>query len=253
MGEISMQIKSRTINLAVHIHKDQDDMTYCAAKIFAENSRKAIAEKGSFTIALSGGITPIPLFRLLSSPEWIDQIQWDKVSIYWVDERCVNPEHPRSNYGMARRELLSHVPTTLYYRFKGELDPEEAAKQYEILLRDHFNLSNDDIPCFDFILLGMSADGHTGSIFPESAALFEKKRLVIDQYVKERNADRLTLTLPVINNAKYCMFLVTGKEKHTALANALDILAKPTLPTQFVRPTNGTLIWMVDEAAATGK
>jgi len=248
-----MLTKSRTINIAVHIHKNQEDMVNSAAKIFADNCRAAIAEKGNFTIALSGGVTPIPLFRLLASQQWIDQVEWDKVSIYWVDERCVSPEHPDSNYGMARRELLSSVSTTQYYRIKGEINPEEAAKQYEALLRDHFNTPNDEIPRFDFILLGMSGDGHTGSIFPESPALYEAKRLVIDQYVKERNADRLTLTLPVINNAKYCMFIVTGKEKHVALANALDLLAEPTLPTQLVRPTHGTLIWMVDEAAATGK
>lgn len=248
-----MSTKNRIINLAVHVHKCPNDMLNSAAKIFADNCRQAISEKGNFTIALPGGTTPIPLFRLLTSAKWIDQIEWDKISIYWVDERCVSPEHPSSNYGMARRELLSHISTTSYYRLKGEITPEDAAKQYEALLRDHFNTPNDEIPRFDFILLGMSADGHTGSIFPESAALYERKRLVIDQYVKERNADRLTLTLPVINNAKFCMFIVTGQEKHSALANALDILAEPTLPTQLIRPTNGTLIWMVDEAAATGK
>ena len=135
---------------------------------------------------------------------------------------------------------------------RGEEDPVEAAVKYEKQLRTEFDLGPQDMPRFDFVLLGMGEDGHTGSIFPNSPALAEKKRLVIDQYVPERKADRLTLTLPVINNARCCMFLVTGAEKHTVLSRALDLLAPPTLPAQMVRPGFGDLVWVVDEAAATG-
>lgn len=242
---------SRSIHLSVHIHKDPAAMAERAAHIIADQCEQAVAERGVFTMALSGGHTPIPLFRLLSGPDWAERLPWDNIAIYWVDERCVGPEHPDSNYGMARRELLSHVPATHFYRMKGEGNPVQAALDYEALLRDHFKTPTE-LPRFDFILLGMGEDGHTGSIFPGSPALAEKKRLVIDQYVPERKADRLTLTLPVLNNARCCMFIITGSEKHPMLQKALDLLAPPTLPAQMVRPTFGDLIWVVDEAAAKG-
>ena len=143
--------------------------------------------------------------------------------------------------------------TTHFFRMRGEEDPVEAAVKYEQQIRAEFNLGHHELPRFDFMLLGMGEDGHTGSIFPNSPALAERKRLVIDQYVPERKADRLTLTLPVINNARCCMFLVTGKEKHDVLSRALNLLAEPTLPAQKVRPGFGELIWVVDEAAARGE
>ncbi len=243
---------SRSTHLSVHIHKDEAAMAERAAHIFAAHCEEAIADRGIFTVALSGGLTPIPLFQLLSSSDWAERLPWNNIAIYWVDERCVGPDHKDSNYGMARRELLSHVSSTRYYRMKGEKKPEDAALEYEELLREHFK-SPTDIPRFDFIILGMADDGHTGSIFPNSPALIEKKRLCIDQYVPERKADRITLTLPVLNNARCCMFLVCGEEKHIALQKSLDLLAPPTLPAQKVRPSFGELMWIVDEAAALGK
>ena len=246
-----MIARSRSIHLSLHIHREIAAMAERAAHTIAAQCEEAIAERGIFTIALSGGTTPIPLYRLLSGADWADRLPWDKIAIYWVDERCVGPDSPESNYGMVRRELLSHVPATHYYRFKGENNPVEAAQQYEAMIREHFKTPTE-LPRFDFMLLGMGDDGHTGSIFPQSPALFEQKRLVIDQYVPERRADRLTLTLPLINNARCCMFLVTGKEKHSVLKNALDLLGTPTLPAQMVRPSFGDLIWIVDEDAALG-
>ena len=222
-----------------------------AAHLFAGYCEEAVAERGVFTVALSGGYSPIPLFRLLADKDWADRLPWEKMHIYWVDERCVGPDHADSNYGMARRELLSRVPATRYYRMKGEEAPERAAKAYEDMLRDHFRLAPGEIPRFDFILLGMGDDGHTGSLFAGSPGLSEQ-RLVIDQYVPERKADRLTLTLSVLNNARCCLFLVNGAEKHGVLAKALDLLAKPCLPAQMVRP-GGDLIWIVDEQAASGE
>jgi 6-phosphogluconolactonase len=204
-------------------------------------------------VALSGGHSPIPLFRLLAGRDWAEHLPWEKIHIYWVDERCVGPEHADSNYGIVRRELLSQVSATHYYRMRGEEAPERAAQAYEKMLRDHFALDSGEFPRFDFILLGMGDDGHTGSLFSDSPGLHEKQRLVIDQYVPERKADRLTLTLPVLNNARCCLFLVSGEEKHDVLAKALDLLAKPSLPAQMVRPGFGDLIWIVDEQAALGE
>ena len=232
-----MKARSRSIHLSVHIHKDPAAMAERAAHILAAACEEAVAERGMFRIALSGGQTPIPLFRLLAASDWADRLPWDKMNFFWVDERCVGPDHPDSNYGLARRELLSHVPATHFYRMRGDIDPVEAAVKYEQQIRQDFNIGPNDLPRFDFMILGMGDDGHTGSIFPNSPALAERKRLVIDQYVPERKADRLTLTLPVINNSRCCMFLVTGKEKHQVLGQVLDLLAEPTLPAQMVRPS----------------
>jgi len=247
-----MKNRSRSIHLTLHIHKDAAAMAERAAHLFAGACEEALAERGVFTVALSGGHTPIPLFRLLAGSDWAERLPWGKIYIYWVDERCVGPEHADSNYGMARRELLSQVPATHYYRMKGEESPEHAALLYEEMLRDHFKLAPGEIPRFDFILLGMGHDGHTGSLFVDSPGLHEKNRLVLDQYVPERKADRLTLTLPVLNNARCCLFLVNGEDKHNVLAKALDLLAKPGMPAQMVRPGFGDLIWIVDEQAALG-
>lgn len=243
---------SRSIHLTVHIHKDPAAMAERAAHILAAACEEAIAERGVFRIAFSGGNTPIPLFRLLAGKDWSDRLPWEKMAIFWVDERCVGPDHPDSNYGLVRRELLNHVPATHFYRMRGDAEPVQAAAKYEEQIRNEFALGPAELPRFDFILLGMGEDGHTGSIFSKSPALAEKKRLVIDQYVPERKGDRITLTLPVINNARCCMFLVTGEEKHHVLSQALNLLADPTLPAQMVRPSFGDLIWVVDEAAAKG-
>ncbi len=242
----------RSIHLNLHIHRDPAAMAERCAHIFAEQCEQAINERGTCSIALSGGVTPIPFFHLLARDDWGKHLPWEKINIYWVDERCVGPDHQDSNYGLVRRELLAHVAATHYYRMKGESDPVLAAQAYEQKLYTEFALSEGEIPRFDFIMLGMGEDGHTGSIFAGSPALVEKKRLVIDQYVPERAADRLTLTLPVLNNARCCVFMVTGAEKHNVLSKALDLLAEPTMPAQMVRPTFGDLVWIVDEAAATG-
>ncbi len=248
-----MQGLVRSIHLSLHIHKNPATMAERAAHILAAACEEAIEERGVFRIALSGGVTPIPLFRLLAAHDWADRLPWDKMCFFFVDERCVDPEHPDSNYGLARRELLSKVPATHFYRMRGESDPVAAAAKYEEQIRQEFGISGNALPRFDFIILGMGEDGHTGSIFPNSPAMAERKRLVIDQYVPERKADRITMTLPVINNARCCLFLVTGKEKHAVLSKALNLLDAPTLPAQLVHPTVGDLIWIVDEAAATGQ
>lgn len=245
-------MQSRSIHLSLHIHKNPAAMAERAAHIFAAACEEAVAERGVFRVALSGGQTPVPLFRLLSKKDWAERLPWDAMSFYWVDERCVGPEHPESNYGMARRELLANVPATHFYRMRGDEDPVEAAKKYADLIRKDFDLRPNELPRFDFMLLGMGEDGHTGSIFPNSPVLAEKKRIVTDVYVPERKGDRITLTLPVINNSRCCMFMVNGAEKHRTLAKVLNLLAEPTLPAQLVRPGVGDLIWIVDEAAATG-
>lgn len=244
---------ARSIHLALHIHKDPLAMAERVAHLLTEMCEEAILERGVFTLALSGGRTPIPLFNLLSEHDWAERLPWEKIVLYWGDEYCVSPEDPRSNYGIARDELLTNVPVTRYYRMKGEGEPVASGLAYEKLIKEHFNLKDGEFPRFDCILLGLGDDGHTASLFPNEYAIKEKQRIVIDQYVRSRKADRLTLTLPVLNNARCCLFMVTGKEKHHALTRTLNLLEKPELPAQMVRPTNGDLIWVVDEGAALGE
>lgn len=244
---------NRSIHLTVHVHNNPAAIAERAAHILAEYCEEAIAERGVFNIALSGGATPVPFYRLLGGSDWAERLPWEKINIYFVDERSVNPESPESNYFMLRRELFSNISATHYFRIQAESDPVKAAEAYEARIRKDFNLRPGELPRFDFILLGMGKNGHTGSLSVGSPALFEKDHLVIDQYEPERKYDRVTMTLPVLNNARCCMFLVTGAEKHEVLTRALDLLAEPTLPAQMVRPTFGDLIWIVDEQAATGR
>lgn len=238
--------------LSLHVAETPESMARLAAELLIERCKRAIDDHGTFSVALSGGRTPTLLFRLLSSPEFQNCMPWEKVLFYWVDERCVDPDHPDSNYRVARDELLHKVEATKFYRMRGELDPEEAAQTYERLLRQHFELGPDDLPRFDCILLGMGEDGHVASLFPEEEGINIKDRLVVDQHIRKLKSDRLTLTLPVLNNARCCIFMVQGREKHAVLAKALNLLGSPDLPAQRVKPTNGELIWVVDEQARRG-
>lgn len=238
--------------LSLQIVDDPIQVGRQAAAVLEQLCSAAIAGHGAFNIAISGGKTPIPLFQLLASPEWNGRFSWEKINLYWADERCVGPDQEQSNYRMARDELLSHVALTNFYRIRGEMDPQEGASAYERLLRTHFNLAYGELPRFDCILLGLGADGHVASIFPGSSDAVLTERLVVDQYVSKLRSSRITLTLPVINNAAACVFLVSGREKHDALSRTLDLLTTPELPAQKVRPSNGRLVWIVDEAAAQG-
>jgi len=223
-----------------------------SAEILLKRCQQAIAERGMCSVCLSGGNTPVPLYRLLSTPAWLDRLPWEKIAFYWVAEHHVPPDDEASIYGVARRELLHLSPSTRFYRIRGELPPEEAARTYEKLLVDHFGLNEGEYPVFDVILLGLSPVGHTASLHAGGVALTEKKRLVVDEYLPEIKEDRISLTLPVFNNARACLCMVSGKEKHPVLARVLNLLAPPALPAQCIRPHSGELLWVVDEAAAQG-
>lgn len=237
-------------HLSLYITPDPDAMARQAAELIIERCAAAVAAHDAFTIALSGGSTPVPLFRLLAGQEYADRIPWNKVSVYWVDERCVHPDHEQSNYRVARDELLHKVDATKFYRMKGEAQPEIAAQAYEELLRRQFGLSAGELPRFDCVLLGTGADGHTASLFPHSTGLEEREKLVIDQYVPSLHSTRLTLTLPVINNARDVIVMASGHAKHPVLAKALNLLEPRLLPIQHIAPAAGRLSWVIDQAAA---
>lgn len=205
------------------------------------------------TVALSGGSTPRVLYELLSDPRepFRDQIAWDKTHFFFSDERHVPPDHAESNYRMVNEAMFSRVPVPPenIHRIPAE-DPvaEDAAKAYEAELRKFFG---EAIPAFDLLLLGLGEDGHTASLFPHSPALKETERLVVAPWVEKFNAYRITMTLPVLNNGKSVVFLVTGTSKAEVLKEVIKTDKRPDLyPAQAISPTNGAVSWFIDKAAA---
>jgi len=233
----------------IRVAPDVTALARMTANTIKDLADTAISQTGRFTIALSGGSTPKTLFQLLAS-DYKEKIDWKNVLVFWGDERCVPPDNDDSNYKMARETLLDHVPLpeANIYRIKGELPPEEGAAQYEQTLRRVFD---NQLPRLDLILLGMGDDGHTASLFPGTDALNERQTWVIPNHVlTAKQTWRITLTLPVINNAANVMFLVAGTGKAETLKRVLQGEFKPTeLPSQLIKPTNGNLVWAVDHAA----
>ncbi len=233
----------------IRVAPDAATLARMAANTIQELAHTAINQTGRFSIALSGGSTPKTLFQILAS-DYQEKIDWENIYVFWGDERCVPPDDADSNYKMARETLLDHVPVleANIYRIRGELPPEEGAVQYEEALRGVFN---NQLPRIDLILLGMGDDGHTASLFPGTDALNEQQKWVIPNHVSTaKQTWRITLTLPVINNAANVMFLVAGTGKSKTLKRVLQGDYKPTeLPSQLIKPTNGNLVWAVDHAA----
>lgn len=241
-----------TTHLSLYVTPDKQAMAEEAAAIIEAECREAIQKRGVFNIAFSGGRTPIPLFQVLSQPQWTARIDWSKTVVYWVDERCVPLENENSNYRLVRNELLSHVEATRFYRMKGEDVPENAAQAYAKLLSEHFCLLPDELPRFDCIVLGVGTDGHTASLFPGDPALADTGRIVTEVYNAKLEEPRLTMTLPVLNNSRCCIFLASGRVKNDILFTALNLMAAPVLPAQMVRPHNGKLCWIIDNNAYQG-
>jgi 6-phosphogluconolactonase len=223
-----------------------------AAEEFSRCAKDAIAAYGRFAVALSGGNTPKSVYSYLAE-KCKDAVAWDKVFVFFGDERHVPPNDPESNFRMANESLLSRVPLRQenVFRIRAELPAKEAAQQYEDLLRDFFSRKPGDWPSFDLILLGLGEDGHTASLFPGSAALEEKTRLVAANRVETLNTSRITLTLPVLNHAAEALFLVSGGSKAKILSDILRPAEQPMYPAQMVRPENGRLLWMADQDAAS--
>jgi 6-phosphogluconolactonase len=224
-----------------------------AAQDFVKQAKAAVQSHGRFTVALSGGSTPRGLFQVLSTKDH-DLLPWDQMFFFWGDERHVPPDHPDSNYRMAYETLLSKVPapTTNIFRVPAEdPDADQVGERYEKTLQDFFKLAPDELPKFDLILLGLGPDGHTASLFPQSKGLQERKRLVIANWVERFSAFRITFTVPVLNAGRVVEFLVAGADKATALQEVLEGSASAELfPSKLVDPTDGKLVWMVDQAAA---
>lgn len=225
-----------------------------AAEEVVRAANEAVAQRGRFSIALSGGSTPKNLYNLLATNAR-NALPWDRMFFFWGDERHVPPTDPDSNYRMADETLLAKIPVSAanVFRIPAENpDAEAAAAAYEQTLRKFFQLEPGQFPTFDLILLGMGPDGHTASLFPGTKALQEKNRLVVANWVEKMKTSRITLTLPVLNAARCVAFLVSGTDKASVLRAVLeeDVPAEQ-YPSKLIRPTEGKLIWLVDRAAAS--
>jgi 6-phosphogluconolactonase len=233
------------------VFPDQPGFIDGAADFIVDRATEAIAERGRFVIALSGGSTPRPIYARLSSADYRDRIAWGKVHVFFSDERCVPPDDTRSNYRMVCEALLDHValPADHIHRIQGEIDPAQAALSYEQQLQQLFRTSA--LSAFDLICLGLGDNGHTASLFPGTAALREKDRWVVPQYVEVMTSWRVTFTAPLINAARHLAFLVEGATKADILQRVLEGSYQPdVLPAQLIQPVNGELHWLVDAAAA---
>jgi len=235
----------------LQIVHDANALARDAARIVVAQSESSIAARGVFNIALSGGSTPKRLYELLADPneEFRSKISWDKTQFFWTDERHVGPEDPDSNFRMTNEAMLKvvPVPSANVHRFMTENPNAEAvAEEYETQLRQSFQNS---LPRFDLVLLGLGPDGHTASLFPHTTALVENERLVSAPWVEKFNSFRLTLTLPVLNNSRMIVFLVSGEDKEKILSAVLE--GPPAqFPAQAIQPANGELLWLVDKPAA---
>jgi 6-phosphogluconolactonase len=228
------------------------DLFPAAAAEFAALASRAVRSNGRFCAALSGGSTPKSLYTLLAGGS-IPNIPWEKIFFFFGDERCVPPDYPDSNYRMVRDTgLLSKVPDSNVFRVHAEeKDAEVAARAYEQTLQKFFGLQPGEFPRFDLVLLGLGPDGHTASLFPGSAALNEKSRLVVANWVDKFQAYRITLTLPVINRSANVMFMASGADKSHIVREVLEN-ENADLPSQKVHPADGRLLWLLDRAAASG-
>jgi 6-phosphogluconolactonase len=238
----------------VRILTNIDAIAKRASQDFLQSATQAVSEKGSFTVALSGGSTPKALYSLLATDAALrSQLPWDKMYMYFGDERSVGPDHADSNFRMATETMLSKVPLKpeQVFRIKGEYkDTERAAQEYDEALRTSFKTAEGQFPRFDLVLLGMGNEGHTASLFPGTKALHETKRIVVRNWVGKLYTERITLTAPVINNAARVLFMITGADKELALKGVLEGLYEPEqLPAQMIQPSNGKLLWLVDTIA----
>jgi 6-phosphogluconolactonase len=228
------------------------DLFHAAAEEFVSVARAAIGAQGRCTVALSGGSTPKALYSLLAA-NYAD-FAWNRVFLFFGDERHVPPTDPESNYRMVNDALLTKVsipPENVFRVLTENPDAVAAASGYESQLRKFFEIRPGEFPRFDLILLGVGPDGHTASLFPDSAALDEQSHLVVANWVAKFNTHRITFTFPVLNRAAEVLFMASGPDKAEMLHQVLEANNTSPLPSQRVAPSDGKLLWMLDEAAAS--
>jgi len=227
------------------IFPDKEAFIAGAAEFMAMQAAAAIAARGRWTVALAGGGTPQPIYQRLTQAGYTQRVDWQRVHVFFGDERCVPPDDSRSNYRMAREALLDFVPLPAenVHRMRGEDDPALAALAYEQDIQRLFRTLSP--PAFDLICLGMGDNGHTASLFPGTAALRQQTRWVVPQYVEVMQTWRVTMTAPLINAARHVAFFVEGAGKAEMLRRVLHGPFDPdVLPAQMIQPGNGQLHWL---------
>jgi|SRR6185437_8335316 len=245
----------RKVEVEYRVHDGADALSRAAAEHFLERTEAAVAASGVARVAISGGSTPKRTFELMANPaeKFAAAMPWERMELYWVDERMVPPDDKDSNYRMTREALLEKVPLTpeRIFRIQGELDPEVAAARYESAIRNHLRLEGAEGPRFDVLALGMGDDGHTASLFPHTEAINEMIRIAVANHVPQKETWRVTLTWPVINEARDVFFLIAGRDKaqpvHDVLLGKYD---PEMLPSQLIRPRSGKLLMLLDREAA---
>ncbi|WP_079242014.1 6-phosphogluconolactonase [Chryseobacterium indologenes] len=223
----------------ITVFDDLEKLYTKAADTFVDLSKKSIQKNDRFVVALSGGSSPKAIFKLLATPEYKEQIEWNKVYFFWVDERWVPLNDDKSNFRMTDEALLNQVPVDqnhIFPMYAEGITPEDYAKAYEQQIRTVL----DDEGVFDFILLGMGDDGHTASLFPGEEVLNEKEKWVSAYYLKPQEMFRITLTAPIINNADHILAIAFGESKKHALNEVLNGEYNPSLyPMQLIEKKNG--------------
>ncbi|MFT4112707.1 6-phosphogluconolactonase [Silvibacterium sp.] len=246
---------AKTTQVEYRVYEGAAELSRAAAEHFLESIQAAVAARGIARVAISGGSTPKRTFELLAnaSERYEKELPWDKIALFFVDERTVPPTDKDSNFRMTKEALLDHVPLKpeQVHRMEGELNPEEAAARYESTIRNQFKLEGAETPVFDVLALGMGDDAHTASLFPHTEAIHELAKIVKANHVPQKDTWRITLTWPVINAARDVFFLIGGKDKtdplHTVLQGEYDV---ETYPSQLIQPKSGKLLLLLDKDAA---
>lgn len=246
--DLAKQYQSRIIKVA-----DSEELAKQSLKHFIDAAQKTIQEKGLFYVAISGGNTPARLYELLSDESAFAQVDWEKVHLFWVDERCVPPSAEASNFRLAAHTFLLDIPIPgeNIHRMTGEYeDYQKAAKEYERRILNVFGLSQHQIPQFDLIILGMGSDGHIGSLLPNTYALFDTEHLVCEVYRMDHHFSRLTLTVPVLKEAKNIMILISGAAKAEIVKEVFESEPDPVrYPVHALWPVLDKITWIIDKNA----
>jgi 6-phosphogluconolactonase len=237
-------------NPHVRVFPDAESLARGIADYFVLRSGEAITSQGRFVVGLPGGATPGRLYSLLVSDLYCKAIAWNNVHVFWTDERCVPRDHPESNYKNASDAFLAQVgvPAGNVHRIKGEEGPDRAAQEYERELREFFGRAL--VPVFDLVLLGVGVDGHTASLFPGSTVLGEQTLLAAPVFLELPKFSRVTLTLPVLNNAADVVFLASGQTKADIVREIIGHGNEKRYPAGRVQPKHGCVAWYLDNEAA---
>ena len=240
----------KPVEPAVKVFKDMNALSRAVADLVLDCALASIKARERFILALSGGSTPKQLFSFFAADPWRRELPWSKTHLFWVDERCVPPDQSESNYRLACDAFLDYLPLlpTQVHRIAGEDGPDKAASAYEQELENFFK---GEFPMFDAELLGMGENGHTASLFPGASTLREQKHWVLPVHLEPPQLSRVTLSLPVLCNARDIIFLAAGRNKAAVLHEIVEDGNPRGYPAGLVQPGGGKLTWMVDRDAAS--